>query len=68
MKFVITVMLSLFINLTFTFAQTGHEHGSHIHDSGMHMEMTEDDNQNKDDLGICPVMGGKAKHQYSHTY
>lgn len=67
MKFITIISLSLLMNLSFVFAQSGHDHGADMHDSGMHMEMTEDA-QNKEDLGICPVMGGKAKKQYSDTY
>ncbi|MCF7916775.1 MAG: YHS domain-containing protein [Candidatus Omnitrophica bacterium] len=66
MKLFIMISLILSIPLSSVSAQPHSDS-----DAGHHMDMEKMENeevQQKGDLGICPVMGGEAKKQYSHTY
>lgn len=59
LSFLLVISLTL-LHATYLYAQHGHEHSHDMGKTAMH-EKTED-------LGICPVMRGKASKDYSYAY
>lgn len=56
----ILVVSAMLLHGTYLYAQHDHEHGHDMGKAAMH--------QKSEDLGICPVMRGKASKDYAYVY
>lgn len=68
MKRVVLFGLIIFLNLSLGYAQDM-DHHPHDMDNHTNKQMTDEKAvRSEDNLGICPVMGGEARKEYSYTY
>ena len=65
--FVLSVSLLLGFGLI-SFAQDHSSQGQHQMDVAEDLDVVSEANPVEEDLGICPVMGGQAKEEYSYVY
>ena len=61
MRIVLSAILTCLLGFSIAYAQEHHGHGhEHAMEKDMHVE--------EENLGICPVMGGKTSKEYSYVY